>query len=246
MTESNNIYNEKREKAKFPARLSELLEKNKESQEDLAKIIGVSQQQIDHYTKGHSKPKIENLITIAMHYGVSVDWLIGVPDAPEKMDATKQSVMEYTGLSETLLDAIMEANRIAPDILFLIFTLTDMGDDLEGMQSLMELYKNPQVVVSGFELINSITQEPVKTKDRESFHIELRDYFRVSFSAFLQRINSKVSKRLKVMTWALLYWYEKDYSKYQEIVKTISDPWQRNILEQLKGELYGIDNSTKE
>ena len=62
-------------------RLKELREDKKETQQQLAMLLNVSQTMISRYELGESLPDIETLITIAQHYYVSVDYLLGVSES---------------------------------------------------------------------------------------------------------------------------------------------------------------------
>lgn len=61
----------------FRSRLKELRIENNESQQDLGRILNMSKMAISHWESGHSEPSIAQLIIIADHFEVSVDYLIG-------------------------------------------------------------------------------------------------------------------------------------------------------------------------
>jgi transcriptional regulator with XRE-family HTH domain len=65
-------------------------------------------QAVNQYKQGSSKPKTENLIKIADFYWVSVDYLLGFTDVPNR-DTNLQSINMMTGLS---VGAICKLNRI--------------------------------------------------------------------------------------------------------------------------------------
>lgn len=48
-----------------------------QTQDDVAKLFGVSQAQISHWETGHRMPPMQKVMQIADHYGVTVDELIG-------------------------------------------------------------------------------------------------------------------------------------------------------------------------
>ena len=62
-------------------RIKELREEKKESQQKLAMLLNVSQTMISRYELGQANPDVEMLITLAKHYNVSVDYLIGFSDS---------------------------------------------------------------------------------------------------------------------------------------------------------------------
>lgn len=67
--------------------------------QELSKHLQCSVQAVNQYKLGVTYPKVENLIRIADYYGVSVDYLIGITDTPNR-DTTIQAICEYTGLSD--------------------------------------------------------------------------------------------------------------------------------------------------
>ncbi len=73
-------------------RIKELREDKKESQQKLAMLLNVSQTMISRYELGQAYPDVEMLITLAEHFGVSVDYLIGVSDS--KLPYTKSNLSE--------------------------------------------------------------------------------------------------------------------------------------------------------
>ena len=75
----------------------------------LAKYLGCTVQAINQYKQGTSFPKTENLIKIAEYYQISLDYLLGFTDIPNR-DTTLQSINEVTGLS---VDAICKLNDIS-------------------------------------------------------------------------------------------------------------------------------------
>ena len=61
----------------FKVRLKELRIENNESQQELGRVLNMSKMAISHWESGHSEPSIAQLIIIANHFDVSVDYLIG-------------------------------------------------------------------------------------------------------------------------------------------------------------------------
>ena len=62
-------------------RIRELREEKRESQQKMAMLLNVSQTMISRYESGQAYPDVGMLITLAKHFGVSVDYLIGVSDS---------------------------------------------------------------------------------------------------------------------------------------------------------------------
>ena len=64
----------------------------------LADYLGCSIQAVNQYKQGTAYPKTENLIKIADFYHVSVDYLLGITDIPNR-DSNVTAVCQYIGLS---------------------------------------------------------------------------------------------------------------------------------------------------
>lgn len=110
---------------KFNERLKELREKNNLTQEQLAKISGVSSRMIQRYEYGTSRPRLDAAEKIAKALNVSTDELLGnadmlVAQANEKYGSrgakqAKQLTDEVTGLfaggdmAEEDMDLMMKA-----------------------------------------------------------------------------------------------------------------------------------------
>ena len=69
--------------ANFSERVKELRLKNHMSQESLGKVLGVKQDAISTYERGKFYPEVRNLLILAAHFGVSLDYLMGRTDDPE-------------------------------------------------------------------------------------------------------------------------------------------------------------------
>lgn len=85
------------EKSKRP--LSVRLQSLVTNTTELANFLGCSVQAVNQYKQGISVPHLEKLIKIADFYNVSVDYLLGITDAPSR-DNDIQSVCKFTGLSQ--------------------------------------------------------------------------------------------------------------------------------------------------
>lgn len=65
-------------------RLKELRLSRKESQRVLADFIGVTETTIRNYETGRREPEAMALLTLASHYGVSSEYLMGITDDPKR------------------------------------------------------------------------------------------------------------------------------------------------------------------
>lgn len=64
-----------------------LREQKNMTQEQLAKLVNLSQQTIDHYEKGRAKPNIDTVSLFANVFNVSTDYLLGCTDDPSPKDS---------------------------------------------------------------------------------------------------------------------------------------------------------------
>lgn len=106
----------------FPTRLRDLCPaSDRHSQVELANILGVSRQTVNNWTLGKSEPKYETLVKIAQHFNVTVDWLLGMPNASKEINADKHQVMITTGLCEEAVDELLYVtSRYQPAIEYLL------------------------------------------------------------------------------------------------------------------------------
>lgn len=58
-------------------KLRALRKEEKESQESIARSIGITVRQYQRYEYGEQKPNFDNLCALADHFGVSLDYLAG-------------------------------------------------------------------------------------------------------------------------------------------------------------------------
>ena len=70
-------------------RIAELRLSNRLSQSDVAEILGVKQRTYCQYELGEAKIPVGRLIVLARYYDVSMDYLTGITDEPEKCPANK-------------------------------------------------------------------------------------------------------------------------------------------------------------
>lgn len=54
-----------------------LMNENNDSSYDIARLLNIAQSSAYNYVAGKTEPSIENLIKLADHYNVTVDYLIG-------------------------------------------------------------------------------------------------------------------------------------------------------------------------
>lgn len=64
----------------FGKRLKEVREAKGLSQIDLAKVLNTSRQNISRWELGQFEPNQETIVTIAKHFDISADYLLGLSD----------------------------------------------------------------------------------------------------------------------------------------------------------------------
>ena len=66
-------------------RLKDLREDHDLSQEDIAKVLQTTQEQVSKYETGRQMMGIDKYIKLAKYYNVSLDYLTGLIDSPRKL-----------------------------------------------------------------------------------------------------------------------------------------------------------------
>lgn len=82
------------------------------TQEDAASALGFSVSTYRNYEQGRTEPGMANLAKIAKLYGCSVDYLVGLPDHPQKEELTsgEQEILElYRKCDDTGKRAMLAA-----------------------------------------------------------------------------------------------------------------------------------------
>lgn len=68
----------------FSDRLKELRKQAGITQGDLATVIGIVLKQVQRYELGQSEPTLSKLLALADYFNVSLDYLVGRSDVPER------------------------------------------------------------------------------------------------------------------------------------------------------------------
>lgn len=79
-------------------RIRLLRERKNITQSELAQIVNLSQQTIDHYEKGRAKPNIDTINLIANYFGCSTDYLLCRIDDPSPKENDRQHVNDDEAL----------------------------------------------------------------------------------------------------------------------------------------------------
>ena len=71
-------------------RLRDLREDKDLKQSDVANVLKISQQYYQCYESGKNEIPTRHLITLAKFYNTSIDYILGLTDAPRSLDGTEQ------------------------------------------------------------------------------------------------------------------------------------------------------------
>jgi transcriptional regulator with XRE-family HTH domain len=84
-------------------RLRALRRRRQISQAEVAEYLGISKAAYGYYENGNNTPSVENLIKLALFYGVATDYLLGLADYPNGSGTSRDSFMFQLG-DVSLLD----------------------------------------------------------------------------------------------------------------------------------------------
>ena len=73
----------------YNERMKDLREDKDLSQQQFAKLMGLSDVTIQSYEYGKSEPKVSTLITMAQLYGTSIDYIVGLTDEKKPFPKAK-------------------------------------------------------------------------------------------------------------------------------------------------------------
>lgn len=79
----------------FPIRLRQARKRKKLTQRQVAEKLGVSAPTVTRWERGHVEPDTEAIKKLSEILDVSVDYLMGVSDIPEKPNENKDIDLEY-------------------------------------------------------------------------------------------------------------------------------------------------------
>lgn len=68
----------------YPEILRELREDNDLTQNDIAEILGTTQQVYSRYEKGINEIPVRHIITLCKFYKVSSDYILGLKEQPDR------------------------------------------------------------------------------------------------------------------------------------------------------------------
>ena len=70
----------------FCQKLREVRERHLKTQDEIAQLLGTSQQQYSRWESGAYQMPIEHYKTLARFYGVSLDYLAGLCEEPKRLN----------------------------------------------------------------------------------------------------------------------------------------------------------------
>lgn len=140
----------------FGERLLNLREERGETQDQLAKAVGITRQSLSRYETNERTPNIELIYNIAKHYEVSADYLLGLSDV-KSLDNRVQAACEVTGLND---DSVITLSKISKD------TFNDCHEDLKRDDIINACITHPMFSA----VIDSIIQ---LIRDADSYKVSL-------------------------------------------------------------------------
>lgn len=90
----------------FGQNLQKLRNNNNMTQEDLGKLLNVTQSTIAYYESGKKQPSLETIVIIADYFRVSVDYLL------DRIGSSISPTLQTTGLSQENLDLLGRLNNL--------------------------------------------------------------------------------------------------------------------------------------
>lgn len=94
--------------AVFPTQLRALRKEKGVSQDELSKVLGVSKSTVGLWETGDTLPDARSLHDLAIYYGVSADYLLGLSDI-KSIDVDIQRACNTTGLSDDAILALQDS-----------------------------------------------------------------------------------------------------------------------------------------
>lgn len=113
---------------KVSKRIVSLREEKGETQQELADAIGITRQSLSRYEIAARTINIEVLGTLAQHFGVSADYLLGLSDV-RSMEQDMQAACEMTGLSEETITKLKADTPAAWAVDVLMCSYVSTQDD---------------------------------------------------------------------------------------------------------------------
>lgn len=104
-----------------------LRKQKKLTQEKVGEMVNMSQRSVANWESGDRSPSLSTLIELSELFNVSLDYLLGKTDNPER-------IKQPTAQNGELLDKIIARVRVLPDP-----ALSRLSDFLEGLEAGQEI-----------------------------------------------------------------------------------------------------------
>lgn len=75
------------------------------SAREIADVLGIKEQTLTGYERGRAEPNCTMLVSLAKHYGVSTDWLLGLTNISGKQLSRTDTVQVLARMVEIEADA---------------------------------------------------------------------------------------------------------------------------------------------
>jgi transcriptional regulator with XRE-family HTH domain len=127
------------------------------SQAKFAKKVGLSRPAIGHYESGKRVPDINTLINIAVEFGVSTDWLLGLSEI-KKGTADDSAVEKRLGLNEGAISTLERLKSKEKSLKDAYTLVPKTGKDWENVReepSIKSLYKDSNNILRMLNLLLS-------------------------------------------------------------------------------------------
>lgn len=108
----------------FSQRIVTIRKQHKMTQEKVGELVNMSQRSVANWESGERCPSIPTLIELSEKFNVSIDYMLGCSDVPEK--AKKQPAVQ----DDELLSKVISRLRGLPDS-----ALSRVSDFLEGLEA---------------------------------------------------------------------------------------------------------------
>lgn len=112
----------------FSQRIVTIRKQHKMTQEKVGELVNMSQRSVANWESGERCPSIPTLIELSKKFNVSIDYMLGCSDVPEK--AKKQPAVQ----DDELLSKVISRLRDLPDP-----ALSRVSDFLDGLQAGQEV-----------------------------------------------------------------------------------------------------------
>lgn len=80
-------------------RLKDIREDRDQTQEEIAEVLKIKQQQYQRYETGRQELPMHHFITLALYYKISLDYIVGLTNTPRTIDGKPYNVKNMTQIN---------------------------------------------------------------------------------------------------------------------------------------------------